>query len=133
MGKKTPPCNLYPSWTQARFKSFLKSALRSASSKWPPKFEALKLARRKSQLDDKRSKWEYICSSCNKWYKSKDVELNHKEPVGGFGEDFNKWPEDLGRIAERMFCDVNGYEVLCKKCHNKETQKQRTALVGRKK
>ena len=125
MGRKTPPCSLYPKWTEARFKAFLKSALRSASQRWPPAIEAMTSTRRPYRGSDKRTKWEYPCNHCGGWFKSKDIRKDHIIPVGGFSSNFSSWPADLGEIAARLFCKKEGYQLLCSPCHNKLTQKQR--------
>ena len=44
MGKKTNPFIHYPAWTEARFWTFVRSALRSAWNRYPVKFEVLKEA-----------------------------------------------------------------------------------------
>ena len=124
MGRKTPSCPLYPEWTQAKFKSFLKSGLRTLSTKWPPAHKILKQNRRASQREDKRIKWEYQCNHCKQWFLQKEIERNHIIPVGGFSQDFSKWPEEFGKIAERMFVGVDGYDLLCKECHAKLTEQQ---------
>jgi len=36
MGRKTPPHPEYPEWTEARFWTFIRSAVRKAHVKWPP-------------------------------------------------------------------------------------------------
>ena len=125
MGRKTPPCELHPPWTEARFKSFLKSGLRKMSTRWPPAQEIMKLHRRPYTGDDKRTKWEYQCSDCEQWFKQKEIHRDHIEAVGGFSQDWEKWPEELGQIAERMFCSVDGFQLLCHSCHLRRTNEQR--------
>ena len=125
MGKKTPPCPLVPEWTQARFKTFLKSALRGISMRWPPAQQIMKDLRRPYEGEDKRTKWEYPCKHCGDWFKAKEIKRDHIVPVGGFSDNFEKWPEYLGKIAERMFCGKDGFQLLCKPCHEKLTNEER--------
>ena len=121
MPKSTPPFPPFPKWTQARFFSFIRSALRSASQRWPPKQEAKKLARRPYTGDNPRMKWEYLCASCGGWFADKECELNHIISVGTLTRF-----EDLPGFVERLFCGVDGFEVLCKECHKKLTHNKIT-------
>lgn len=108
----------------------MKSLLRQGSQRWPPAQEVMKLNRRPYQGEDKRTKWEYQCNHCKGWFKQKEVNRDHIEATGGWSDDFDKWPEDLGRIAEAMFCNVDGFQILCLDCHriltNKENEERRS-------
>lgn len=117
MPKPTPPFPPFPKWTQARFFSFIRSALRSASQRWPPKQESKKLSRRPYTGDNPRMKWEYLCSHCGRWVADKECEQNHIVSVG----TLTKF-EDLPGFVERLFCGVDGFETVCKKCHKEHTQ-----------
>lgn len=132
MGRKTPPCNLYPEWTQARFKTFVKSGLRGISMRWPPAQEVLKKNRRPYTGSDKRTKWEYQCNHCKDWFKMKEIKRDHITPVGGFSDNFENWAEDLGKIAQRMFCSVDGFQLLCEPCHKIVTDKERETGVWKR-
>lgn len=127
--KKTPPFPAYPAWTEAKFFGFLRSSLRTASSKWPPKYETVAAARRAYSGPDKRQKWEYKCAHCGQWHKQKDVQVDHIIPVGSL-----KTYEDLPGFVERLFCSVDGYQVLCSTCHqiktNKEKEERNAAVQG---
>lgn len=112
MAAKTPPFAPYPAWTEAKFFGFLRSALRTASTRWPPKYEVKNAARRKYVGDDKRQKWEFQCAKCGLWHKDKNVEVDHMIPVGSL-RSF----EDLPGFVERLFCPVDKLRVLCKPCH----------------
>jgi len=76
-------------------------------------------ARRTSQSDNKRLKWEYQCNHCNKWFPDKDVQVDHIVPVGTL-----KCAEDLIGFLERLTPE-EGFQVLCKECHNTKTQSER--------
>jgi hypothetical protein len=121
MGKSTPPFPLYPEWTTARFWSFLRSALRNASQRWGPKQEVKKHNRRPYDGNNVRQKWEYRCESCGGWFMDKEVEVNHKIPVGELSAY-----EDLPEFVRRLFCGVDGFEIVCKTCHNQITAKWKT-------
>ena len=120
MGNKTPPFPAYPAWTTAKFFGFLRSSLRTASTRWPPKYEVVAASRRKYVGDDKRQKWEYQCNRCKQWHKQKDVEVNHIVPVGSL-RSF----EDLPGFVERLFCAKEGLELVCIACHLNITAEQK--------
>lgn len=124
---RTPPFKNYPSWSEAKFWGFLRSGLRSCYNKWPPKWEVLKEARRASKSKDKRLKWEYQCNECKKWHKQKDVSVDHIIPAGSLNK-----PEDIAGFVERLFVGVDGLQLLCSKCHNIKTQKERNGVVDGK-
>jgi hypothetical protein len=115
-------------WTRARFNSFIKSALRAASNRYPPKFECKKAARIERGI--------YLCAG----YKTKphkvpatlppppgkkrrvdNAVVDHVIPVGG--------PDDPGGwngVIERMFCGAERLQVLCHECHSRKTADERT-------
>ena len=57
--KRTPPFSEYPEWSEAKFWGFIRSALRSKMSRWPPKIEAKDESRRKYIGENKKQKCEY--------------------------------------------------------------------------
>ena len=119
---KTPPCPQYPQWSTSRYFSFLRSALRSAYSKFPPKFETLNEASRPYVGPDKRRKREFQCAICKKWKGSKDVSVDHIIPVGSLTKF-----DDLPGFCERLFCSKDKLRCLCNDCHHVVTQEQRKA------
>lgn len=109
---RTPPFPTCPQWSTSKFWTFIRSALRAKQIRWPPRAEAKIAARRIYIGDNPRQKWEYQCNHCKDWFADKEVELNHKVECGSL-KDF----DDLPGFVERMFCGVDGYEVVCKPCH----------------
>jgi 5-methylcytosine-specific restriction endonuclease McrA len=120
--KKKPKKILVPrtraggTMTEAQFWSFLRSNLRLASRKWVPRRQALVAVRRPSESDNKRLKWECQCSKCESWFPQKDVEVDHIVPIGSLLSF-----EDIGGFVERLFCELDGFVVLCKQCHYAKT------------
>jgi len=104
-------------WTEARRRSFITSALRRAS--WPVKYEALRVA----ELPDKvvnpssgRLCKAYRCNECGGAFVAKQVSVDHITPVVPLsGHD--SW--DL--FIDRIFCELDGFQVLCKDCHKVKT------------
>lgn len=108
-------------WTEARFNSFIKSALRSASQRWPPKYRVLSRACVGTKTNPRTGRLakHYLCQSCKNEFVAKDVEVNHIIPVipiSGF--------DDWGKTIERLFCEEDGLEVLCKPCHKSLTKQE---------
>ena len=106
-------------WTQAMLMSRIRSALRRIWMYYKPRVAAKKLAER--TVKGKRHKYEYKCEKCKKWWKSKEVEVNHRIPAGSL-RNF----QDRPGFCERLFCEEpEGYAVMCKRSHKLETAKQR--------
>jgi hypothetical protein len=118
MAKRTPDWGEYPAWSTARFFGFLRSALRSAYNRYPPKFEVLREGRR--AVTGKRHKWEFQCAECKKWHQQKNIQIDHKEPAGKL-QTF----EDLPTFVKRLFVGAHGLQILCAPCHHKKTSEER--------
>lgn len=112
-------------WTEARFRSFVTSALRSGSNKWPPKYETLNEAKTEKKTNEKtgRLAQHYGCASCGKEFTSKDVQVDHIKPVIDPKTGFVSW--DV--FVERLFCEKKNLQVLCKACHKVKTKKESNA------
>lgn len=115
-------------WTQARFNSFIKSALRSASVRWPPKYTVLSEACVGTQLNPKSGRMakHFKCNRCKGDFPAKEVEVNHIIPVIPV-TGFVSWDD----VILRMFCEKAGLEVVCKPCHKtitKEENEQRKSI-----
>lgn len=109
------------SLTEAQFFSWIRSSLRRLSLRWKPRIEVLKDNRRPYTGESKRTKWEYSCADCKKWFLMKDIEVDHVVPAGSL-KSFN----DIGPFVERLLCEKDGYQVLCKVCHLKRTNESRS-------
>ncbi len=112
-------------WTNARFFTFIRSALRQASRRWPPLVREVFLrSRRPYTGPDKRTKFEYECSGCGGWFTAKHINVDHIVPCGTL-----KTFDDLPVFVERLFCEVDGLRLLCETCHEKrhddETKEER--------
>lgn len=105
--------------TEAQFWSFIRSKLRNASRWWKPITQVRNDARRPYKGSIPRVKWEYQCSVCKKWWLAKDVEVDHISPLGSL-----KCSNDLPLFVERLFCETDNLQLLCKGCHNNKTKKQ---------
>ena len=108
-------------WSESRFNSFVKGALRSASQRWPPKYTVLNAAcvGQKINPNSGRLAKHYTCKNCGFDYPAKEVEVNHIIPVIPI-TGFDSW--DM--VIERMFCERHHLEVLCKPCHKGLTKQE---------
>lgn len=107
-------------WTDSRYMSFIRSALRKAWMKYPLKFKTLSANRRVYNGEDKRTKWEYQCRSCSGWFRGKDVIVDHIYPAGKLKEF-----SDLPQFTSTLFCSCDNLQVLCKECHRIKTKEER--------
>lgn len=99
-------------WTEARFWGFIRSHLRLMSRSWPPRRHALVAARHPYRGPNKRQKWLYQCASCLGLYPATEVQVDHIEPCGSL----TKY-SDVARFIQRLLCEEEGFQVLCKACH----------------
>jgi len=112
-------------WTEARFNSFITSALRAAHSRWNPKATAKKKAWIKRGV--------YLCSQCKvegpatlpplkgKKRRRNNACVDHIKPVVDPYVGKTTWDEYI----ERMFIEEEGYQVLCYDCHSVKTNEER--------
>ena len=103
-------------WTESRYFSFIRSNLRRAWMKYPVKWQLLQDNRRVYTGEDKRTKWEYRCEMCESWFKTKDIEVDHINSAGSL-----KCFDDLPGFCERLFCEIDNLQVLCKTCHKEKS------------
>jgi len=120
VGKKTPPFSEYELWTTARFWSFIRSALRKAFTRWPPKYTCLNNAKTLYDGDNNRQKWQYECAECGNSFMQKEVECDHIIPAGSL-KDYS----DLHGFVERLFVSEDKLRILCKPCHKAITKRER--------
>lgn len=111
-------------WTEARFRSFIISALRAASRRWGQKYAALDVAftERKTNKKTGLLAKHFRCASCSNEFIATDVQVDHIHPVVDPKKGFNTWDEYI----DRMFCEVDGYQVLCKPCHKTKTDQEKS-------
>ena len=114
-------------WSEAKFFGFIRSALRSASMRWPPKADAIKAARKPYVGPNKRQKWTCPCAVCGQWKQLKDLQADHIVPCGTL-----RCFADLALFVERLFCEVEGYRILCKPCHKVVTARERARIKAEK-
>lgn len=116
-------------WTESRYRSFIISALRMASMKWGPKNECKKQARVK--------RGHYRCAECGEVVpasikegrkKHNNVFVDHIVPVIDPEIGFTTWDDYINR----MFCEVENLQVICKACHDVKTTEERGIAAKRR-
>lgn len=124
---KVPKTRNHGTMTEAAFWSFIRSALRQKSRWFKPISEAKRLARRKYRGPNHRQKWEYQCAICKNWFSDKEVAVDHIIPAGSLSK-----PEDLPGFVMRLFCEVDGLQVLCNEHHDIKTLADRAKIKEEK-
>jgi len=118
-------------WTQARFNSFIKSALRSASKRWPPKYECIKDAKVGKKINSKsgRIAEHYRCNVCHGEFPQTDIQVDHIRPIIDPEVGFVSWDQ----VIRDMFCEKSGLQIVCKPCHKLKTHAERHTAKENKK
>lgn len=88
---------------------FLVNKLRRLSYQWPARREAIKNARIERGL--------YKCATCQGTFGPKDIQVDHIIPVVDEETGFIDW----NTYIERLFCSVDGFQILCRTCHEAKT------------
>lgn len=107
--------------TEAAFWSFIRSALRQKSRWWKPITQCKLDGRRVYKGTNKRQKYEYQCNKCKKWHPDKNINVDHIIPAGELN-----CAQDLPGFVERLFCETDNLQILCKTCHDKKTKLEKT-------
>lgn len=115
-------------WTEGRFQSFIKGALRSASNRWGPKFAAKKAAWVRRGI--------YLCAGYKcpphevpatlppdpgKKRRINNSVIDHIDPVIDPVTGFVSWDN----VIERLFVEKEGLQLLCASCHQMKTADER--------
>ena len=106
-------------WTAARKRSFIMSALRGA--RWPQKYKAIQRAfveNGPNPRTGKRCKL-HKCEECWELFPASGMQADHIEPVVPL-TGFDSWDA----VIERLYCEVDGYQALCKECHKEKTKEE---------
>ena len=119
-------------WTEARFRTFIKSTLRSATGKWGPKNRCKSNAR--------VSRGKYLCAECKqigpttlpappgKKRRINNAIVDHIDPIIDPAVGFRTWDE----VINKMFCELDNLQLLCHKCHTIKTAEERDIATMRR-
>lgn len=89
-------------------KTWLRWQLRKISLRWPARSQAMARARVERGV--------YRCEGCEALTPAKNIQADHIIPVVG-PNGFTNWDD----FIQRLFCSVENYQILCKKCHDVKT------------
>lgn len=107
--------DLKPSRKKSSFnlQHWLVQKIRRISYQYPARKEAIKKAR--------VARGQYKCAGCGGVFKHGEFQLDHVQPVIDPHTGFTDW----NSFMERMFCDIDGWQILCKDlCHKYKTQRE---------
>lgn len=120
--KLKPRTRNHGTLTEAGHWSRIRSVLRRSFMRgWRPGSACLQESKRDYSGSNKRQKFEYECSQCKKCHPRKEVQIDHVVEAGSL-----RCADDLPGFVERLFCEVDGLQVLCKKCHKVKTDASRS-------
>lgn len=114
---KSPKVRNAGSMTESAFWSFIRSALRQKSRWWKPISECKMKSRRAYKGPNKRQKFEYKCNTCKQWFAEKLINVDHIVGAGSLN-----CADDLPGFVNRLFCEQDNLQVLCKTCHDEKTK-----------
>ncbi len=113
-----------------RYNSFITSALRAATRRWGPKSEAKTLARVRRGY--------YTCAECKeempatfkneRGRRTNNSVVDHIVPVVDPAVGFTNWDDYI----KRMFCEVEGLQVLCYNCNRTKINEERAIAADRR-
>lgn len=112
--------------TEANFKAWILSALRSRTKVWKPANDVWQMNTRPNTSGVGRHRVEHQCVQCLQWLPRKTkqnklgIEMDHIIPIGGL-DDLAKTPIWI----EQAFIEIPGYQKLCTICHAAKTKGER--------
>lgn len=109
-------------WTEARFNSFIKSALRGATRRWAP----IQQCKKNAWV----SRGVYKCNCCKEEVptttvnpdtrkRENNIHVDHIEPIVPV-TGWVSWDDCINR----MFCELENLQLLCSACHKKVTAEE---------
>lgn len=125
-GEKTR-CN--GTWTEAKFNSFIKGNLRSATIKWGP----IQVCKKQAHV----RRGVYFCAGCQSEVpasiivdreRKNNIFVDHINPIVDPAVGFTTWDD----LINRMFCELDNLQVLCRKCHDEKGLEERAIAKERR-
>ena len=108
-----------------KLKTFIISALRQSTFKWKPRQIAYTAAKvQTGTFSTGRPKYSWKCAKCEGLFKSKEICVDHIEPVVPLDGYISEMDFDLNEYVVRMFCAAEGFQVLCGPCHDEKTRSE---------
>lgn len=115
-------------WSEGRKKAFIIAALRSATRRYPPKFQTLKDAATEKKINVKtgRIAQHYECNICKGEFPAKEMNIDHIVPAVDPKTGFTTWDD----FVERLFCPKENLQAVCVPCHTTKTKGEREFAKG---
>ncbi len=126
-------------WNVYRFQ-FVRERLRKASFMWPPRGQAIRAARTTQKVNPATGRlcWYVRCAGCQMEFLEKEIKLDHKQPIVDVNvgymsgvrdqsSSFGDHAKHLGTYVLRMLPEVQGFQCLCKGCHDRKTKGENDA------
>lgn len=117
---RAPRTHAGEKWTKSQYFQFIRSALRQAFTRYPVKYQVREQSKRTLKKKKGNQRHEYQCAECDNYFPAKLVQVDHIEPAGSL-KDYS----DLPGFVERLFCEADGLQVMCKPCHKRKTKEER--------
>lgn len=68
----------------------------------------------------------FRCKICQGEFTQKDMEVDHIKPVVDPKKGFVSWDD----FIDRLFCEANNLQAICKGCHKIKTKKEKEVRNG---
>ena len=116
-------------WTEARYRSFIKGNLRSATRKWAPIQDCKKEAHIRRGF--------YRCGGCGEESPASividrkrvnNIHVDHIKPIIDPSVGFVDWNDTI----DRMFCESDNLQLLCKRCHDEKCSEEKDIAKARR-
>lgn len=95
---------------EVNLKTWLTPKLRRLSYQWPP--------RKETKRAGKVSRGRYKCAACEEDFHYSQISLDHVDPVIDPEAGFTDWQDYI----TRLFCSMEGFQILCHQCHDIKTE-----------
>ena len=69
----------------------------------------------------------YSCMICSEDFLMKDIQIDHIIPIVPYG--MKKLDMSLDHYADKIFCDPDNLQPLCKDCHHKKSMSEKNKRV----
>lgn len=94
------------------FNAFIKNVLRRGFYKWPARSECLRNAR--------IERGKYKCAECGGIFGPREIQVDHIVPVIDIENDTSK-KINWSMYIKRLYCGVEGLQILDRDCHKAKT------------
>lgn len=128
--KPVPKTRCHGTMTESQFNGWIVSLLRRGFLRWTPRSEALKRASVGKKINKKTGRLaeHKRCCKCGVENPTKEMKVDHIVPVTG-PEGHTTWDDRI----ERMYTEVDNFQVMCEECHNVKTKEERGAAAAYRK